>query len=607
MLRHNRKIALAGLLSCVVFCSLLPVGTVHAAISVPPAPSLIRVDNRTAGLSDLVTVSGLSAGDVVKVYADGGAVSPIGSSTVSNGSTSATVTIDQLGILGGHIYVTVTQPSYSESRRIVKSFAEEPVSAAPAVTSIRITNRSGGATDQVTVRGIHVGDVVKVYKDASKIKLLGSSTVASSTTDGTVISVGQLGADEGIIYVAVTEPGKRESRAIEKAYDAEPRTGKPQLDQIRVINERGANDRVIVSQLQAGDTVKVYASNRDSSPVTQAVVASGASSVEIPLTLPSSGDDQESIYITVTSPPLLESERISKRYSSEPVTPALAPGMIVVMNEQEGTDDHIEIFGLSPGDIVKVYPTADATHTLGTATISSSSSLAIIKIGQLGKQAGYVYVSVTSVSGRESSRTVKSYAAEQAGLAPSRSDISIRNAAGPNDTVTVIGLQPGDMVKVYADEAAAAPISTAVADGTASAVVHTALPESGYGIVYVTVTRSQGEESSRTPKIFAAEPLTLPLSPNNIYVTNVTDQNVDEVTITNLKPGDTVKLYEDASSTHPIQTAWGSDAVATASEGSSVVTIKRLQLNSAGGKLHVTVTSPERRESSRVLKAYEAE
>lgn len=449
--------------------------------------------------------------------------------------------------------------------------------------------------------------MVKVYKDASKTKLLGSSTVASSTTDGTVISVGQLGAEEGVIYVAVTEPGKRESRTVEKGYDAEPRTGKPQIDQIRVNNERGSNDHVIVSQLQPGDIVKVYASNRDSSPVAQAIVASGASSVEIPMALPSTGDGQGSIYVTVTAPPLLESERISKRYNPEPVTPALAPGMIVVTNEQEGTSDHIEIFGLSAGDIVKVYPTADATYTLGTTTVTSDSSLAVIKIGQLGKQAGYVYVTVTSASGRESSRTVKSYAAEQAGLAPSRSDIEIRNVAGPNDTVTVIGLQPGDIVKVYAEEAAAAPIGTAIADGTASAVVYTALPETGYGTVYVTVTRSQGEESSRTPKIYAAEPLTLPLSPNNINVKNVTDQNVDEVTITNLKPGDTVKLYEDAFSTQPIQTAWGSEAVATVPEGSSVVTIKRLQLNSAGGKLYVTVTSPERRESSRVLKAYEAE
>ena len=607
MLKRTKKLATAGLLLCVVIGSLLPVSPVHAAASVPPAPSSIRVDNRPAGTSDLVTVSGLSAGDVVRVYADGGAAAPIGSSTVNSGSSSTTVTIDQLGVSGGHIYVTVTQLSYSESRRIVKSFAEEPLSVPPAVTSIRITNRSGSANDQVTVRGLHVGDVVKVYKDASKTKLIGSSTVASSTTDGTVVSVGQLGAEEGVIYVAVTEPNKRESRAIEKGYDAEPRTGKPQMDQIRVINERGSNDHVIVSQLQPGDVVKVYASNRDSSPMAQAVVASGASSVEIPLALPSTGDGQGSIYVTVSAPPLLESERVSKRYNPEPVTPAIAPGMIVVTNEQEGTDDHIEIFGLSAGDIVKVYPTADATYTVGTTTITSDSSLAVIKIGQLGKQAGHVYITVTSASGRESSRTVKSYAAEQAGLAPSRSDIEVRNVAGPNDTVTVIGLQPGDIVKVYAEEAAAAPIGTAVADGTASAVVHTALPETGYGTVYVTVTRSQGEESSRTPKIYAAEPLTLPLSPNSIYVKNVTDPNVDEVTLTNLKPGDTVKLYEDALSTQPIHTAWGSEAVATVPGGSTVVTIQRLQLNSGGGKLYVTVTSPERRESSRVLKVYEAE
>ncbi|MFC6457619.1 hypothetical protein [Paenibacillus vulneris] len=606
-MKKATKLASAGLLACAVFCSLLPVGTVHAAASVPPAPSLIRVDNRPAGTSDLVAVSGLSPGDVVKVYADGGAASPIGSSTVSSGSSSATVIIDQLGSAGGHIYVTVTQPSYSESRRVVKSFPEEPVSAAPAVTSIRISNRSGGAADQITVRGLHAGDMVKVYKDASKTRLIGSGTVASSTTDGTVISVGQLGPEEGVIYVTVTEPGRRESRVVEKAYDAEPRTGRLQLDQIRVINERGSNDRVIVSQLQPGDIIKLYATLRDSSAIAQAVVAAGASTVDIPLALPSTEGGQESIYVTVTTSPLLESERISKRYSPEPVTTALAPGMIVVTNEQEGTDDQIEVFGLAPGDIVKVYPSLDAPHPLAATTVSSNSSLAVIKLGQLGKQAGYIYLTVTSASGRESARTVKSYAAEQASLAPSRSDIQIRNTAGANDTVTVIGLQPGDRVKVYAEEAAAVPIGTAIADATETAVVHTALPETGYGTVYVTVTRSQGEESPRTPKIYAAEPLTLPLSPNHIYVKNVTDPNVDEVTVTHLKPGDTVKLYADAESVQPLLTAWGSQAVSTVPEGGSVVTIPRLQLNSEGGRLFVTVTSPERLESSRVLKAYEAE
>ncbi|MBE1446624.1 hypothetical protein [Paenibacillus sp. OAS669] len=606
-MKKATKLASAGLLACAVFCSLLPVGTVHAAASVPPAPSLIRVDNRPAGTSDLVTVSGLSPGDVVKVYADGGAASPIGSSTVSSGSSSATVIIDQLGSAGGHIYVTVTQPSYSESRRVVKSFPEEPVSAAPAVTSIRISNRSGGAADQITVRGLHAGDMVKVYKDASKTRLIGSGTVASSTTDGTVISVGQLGPEEGVIYVTVTEPGRRESRVVEKAYDAEPRTGRLQLDQIRVINERGSNDHVIVSQVQPGDIIKLYATLRDSSALAQAVVAAGASTVDIPLALPSTEGGQESIYVTVTTSPLLESERISKRYSPEPVTTALAPGMIVVTNEQEGTDDHIEVFGLAPGDIVKVYPSLVAPHPLAATTVSSNSSLAVIKLGQLGKQAGYIYLTVTSASGRESARTVKSYAAEQASLAPSRSDIQIRNTAGANDTVTVIGLQPGDRVKVYAEEAAAVPIGTAIADATETAVVHTALPETGYGTVYVTVTRSQGEESRRTPKIYAAEPLTLPLSPNHIYVKNVTDPNVDEVTVTHLKPGDTVKLYADAESVQPLLTAWGSQAVSTVPEGGSVVTIPRLQLNSEGGRLFVTVTSPERRESSRVLKAYEAE
>ncbi|MCS7461463.1 hypothetical protein N0M98_15025 [Paenibacillus doosanensis] len=587
----------------------IPDGTAWAAASVPPAPSLIRVDNRVTGTSDSVTVNGLSPGDMVKVYRDAGAASPLGSATVGSGSTSAVVTIGQLGVESGHVYVTVTQPSYSESKRIVKSYAEEPLSASPAATSIRVTNRSGTSSDKVTVRGLAVGDVVRIYADSSKTKLLGSNTVAASTTDGTVVSVGSLGAEAGVLYVAVTEPGRRESRATEKAYEAEPVTEKLRLEQIRIVNELGgANDRVTVSGIKPGDTVKLYASDKAAAPFAQATAASGQSEVTISASLPSSGGD-DSIYVSVTTPPLRESVRVSKRYREEPKTPPINPGMITVTNEQEGTQDHIELIGLSAGDVVKVYSSETATTTIATATVGADSSRAVIKIAQLGKGAGYVYITLTSPSKGESSRTVKAYAAEQSSVPADRADIQIRNIAGPDDTVTVTGLKPGDMVKVYAEEAAAEPIGKAsVGSGAVTAEVKTTLPGTGYGIVYVTVTRADGEESPRTPKIYPAEPLTLPIAASYIQVDNNTEAGGrDEVTVTGLKAGDRVRLYDDALSSTPMQTALGQQADAVVAEGSTVVTLDRLELKPDGGKLYVTVTSKDRRESSRTMKAYEAE
>jgi hypothetical protein len=534
-----------------------------AASSVPPAPSTIRVENMLAGTSDVVTVTGLTAGDTVKVYADGGTSVPLGSATIGGSSNSASINISQLGVMAGYIYVTVTQSGYSESRRIVKSFLAEPLSVAPAASSIRVTNKPSGTSDSVTVLGLHAGDKVSVYADAAKTSLLGSATTSLGSADGTVLSITQLGTMDGILYIAVTEPGRRESRPTEKAYAGEAQTDKPHLAQIRIVNAlNGTSDHVVVTGLQSGDVLKLYETEKTAVPLAQASVASGMDNADV--IVPQLGLVGGSIYLTLTRSPLQESARVSKQFQQEPVTPSPAPGMIIVTNEPTGTDDRIELYGLSTGDIVNVYPTAAASSAIGTTTAGSDSIKAAITIPQLGKEAGHVYVTITSPSKGESRRVVKSYAAELASAAPERSAIRVVNALGTTeDIITLTGLLAGDTAKVYADEASEVAIgSGTVADGTTSVAIHAALPEKGYGIIYTTITRPQEEESSRTPKIYAAEPVSLPLTANQIRVSNTAGSNGnDEITAIGIKPGDVIKLYADAMTQTPVQTV-GIDASA---------------------------------------------
>jgi 3D (Asp-Asp-Asp) domain-containing protein len=380
------------------------------------------------------------------------------------------------------------------------------------------------------------------------------------------------------------------------------------LAQIRIVNElSGTNDHVIVNGLQAGDIMKVYPTEKAAAPTTQATVASGSDTADA--TLPQLGLVEGSVYVTITSPPLQESLRVAKQFRPEPITASPSPGMIVVVNEPTGTADRIELSGLSNGDVVKVYADAASTSVIGTVTAGSDSTKAIVSITQLGKQAGHVYVTVTSSARGESSRIVKAYAAELASGAPDRSDIQIHNAVGTEDTITFTGLQLGDTVKVYAADASAVPIGSAVvADGATSAVVEAALPGTGYGIIYMTVTHSQEEESARTAKIYAAEPLTLPLSANQLRISNMVGAfGNDEVSAIAIKPGDTIKVYADSVIATPIQTVMGVDASASAAIGATTATISNLQLSEGGGRVYVTVMSQGKRESSRTVKAYEAE
>jgi hypothetical protein len=586
----------------------IPAESALAAASVPPSPGAIRVENRLAGTQDLVTVTGLSAGDVIKVYADEGSTAPLGSATVGSGLNSASVSAGQLGAAGGHIFVTVTQPSFSESRRIVKTFPPELISVAPASLSIRVVNNYGGAVDQVIVQKLQAGDTVKVYSDEQMNQLLGSASAQNGSINGTVVQVGQLGSGAGLVYVTVTQPGQRESRATEKAYAGESRTPQPQLGQIRISNAlNGLSDHVQVGGLQPGDLMQIYATEQASIPLAQASVASGSNSADA--VLPQLGTGEGMVFITVTRPPLQESARVSKRYQQEPVTVSPAPGTINITNEAAGTDDRIELNGLLTGDLVKVYSSADSSVPLATTSVTAGSAKAVVTIPQLGKDAGFVYITLSSTSQGESQRVVKAYAAELASAAAESSDIRIRNAVGPNDTVTVFGLKANDTVQLYADEASTLPMGSATVEaGAVSAVVQTSLRGTGDGVIYITVTRSQEEESRRVAKIYPAEPVTSTLSPLQIRISNLMDStNGDEVSVLELEAGDTVRLYSDIETTSALQTIDGTDAVATVGTGESVLTINRLRLDSMGGEIYVTVTSLGKRESDRTLKVYEAE
>ncbi|UUZ90407.1 hypothetical protein LJK87_31425 [Paenibacillus sp. P25] len=201
--------------------ALAPGALVSAAATAAPSPGSIEVQNRLAGTPDTVTVTGLAAGDTVKVYSDPvSAGDLLGSATVASGMTNAVVTVSQIGEEKGLLYVTVTRPSYSESRRILKTFPAEPESVPPATASIRMINNPAGTADRIYVSGLTPGDTAQVYTQREGGSPAGTAVVAAGG-DTAEITVPQLGTSDGIAYVSVRTEGRRESRRTEKAYAAE--------------------------------------------------------------------------------------------------------------------------------------------------------------------------------------------------------------------------------------------------------------------------------------------------------------------------------------------------------------------------------------------------
>jgi urease gamma subunit len=97
---------------------------------------------------------------------------------------------------------------------------------------------------------------------------------------------------------------------------------------------------------------------------------------------------------------------------AQQVTLAPTEENIMITNNVEGTQDVIEVKALNAGDIVKVYNASTGGSLIGIGTAATGQTSALINVSQLGKDAGNIYVSITSSGKTESLRTQKAYAAE---------------------------------------------------------------------------------------------------------------------------------------------------------------------------------------------------
>ncbi len=182
-------------------------------------PEVIVVTNN-AGIPDKVVVTRLSEGDVIKVYDTAGKL--LGTSTVARSKNTTTVTIAQLGIDEGNVYVSVSNPGKTASIRVEVPYDAEVQSDTLITEAIDVTNNAR-IPDTIAVTALSEGDVIKVYSALTGGKLLGTSTVAKGKNT-TTVTIAQLGTDEGNVYVSVSNPGKSASIRVEVPYDAEAKS-----------------------------------------------------------------------------------------------------------------------------------------------------------------------------------------------------------------------------------------------------------------------------------------------------------------------------------------------------------------------------------------------
>lgn len=563
------------------------------ANSTAPSSENIEIENNV-GADDLITVYGLTDKDTVKVYdaAKGGNL--LGSATAENYQTSVSITVSQLGISAGSLYVTITSSNKLESERIKADYPGEASSTAPSAANIAIDNNAG-TSDIIKVMGLNTNDTVKVYSSAAGGTLLGSATVTSGTE--ATVNITQLGTAAGSVHITVTSKSKSESERIKADYPGEMPSSAPNKNNIEIENNVGSSDTIKVTGLSGGDVINVYDAEKAGNLLGSATVDTYAASATISVT--QLGSSAGSVYVSVTSKAKLESERIKADYTAEAVTAAPAESSITVENNA-GISDNVHVTGLLGGDIVNVYDSAKVGNLLGIATVSTYDSSVSISITQLGSTAGNIYVSVTSVNKTESTRIKVDYSAEPKTDAPSENDITIVNNAGIDDTIKVAGLTGGDTVKVYNAASGGTLLGTATASTYDSyATVTTAQIGSTAGYVYVTVTKKGYQESIRVKASYTAEPKSGTSDTSNILVFNNAGAP-DKVKINGLSGGDVVNVYSAAT---------GGSLLGTAAVESydSAATVTITQLGTAAGKIYVSVKSKGKLEGDRVAVSYAAE
>lgn len=327
----------------------------------------------------------------------------------------------------------------------------------------------------------------------------------------------------------------------------------PTAASIKVVNNAGTSDTVTVTDLNVGDVVKVYANPSTTTTIGTGTVPNGTSTVVI--SIAQLGTGAGTIYVTVTSNPHGESQRISKTYAAEPASPGLDGAQITVTNNPTGTTDTVHVENVNPGDQIRVYEGA-SNVMMGINTVSGGQTSVTVYVPQLNLTsspggAGVVHVTRKSGALGESVRTTKSYAAESATPFIESSDITItNNVTGIPDTIVVRNVQVSDIIKVYATKTEGTPLATTTATTSIATLSIDQLGNAG-GSVFVSVTRGFMAESVRTSKSFAAES-TSTLPQNKIDVINNNNGSSDLIIIDNLKPTDVIRVYANKTDPNPV-------------------------------------------------------
>ncbi|MTV49898.1 hypothetical protein GJ688_13035 [Heliobacillus mobilis] len=420
--------------------------------------------------------------------------------TVTGVAESATpVNVTVSGSKTGETITPITIP-VTVTKAVLKP------STAPKAEDIVVTNNAAGA-DTIEIKNVPQNAVVSVYDAASGGNSLGRTN--QNAAAGSVYITVSAGLNVSSIYVTITESGKDEStRTSVPVPEATGQSKPPKADDITVINNAVSADKVVVDNVPAGATVKIFDSATSDTPIGTGTNSSSTSPSSVDVIINGGfASNVSTIYVCLTELNKTDSVRVSKSVPGLSAAPQQSD--ITVNNAPNSEQDSVTVKNVPANANVFVYdsPTggtllgkAGPTSSMGTVTVLISYGSSVVRFDDALTS---VFVSIAEGTKPESTRTqqnIPPVSKAPNGYSPSVNIVASKNS-GTADTVTLTNLTNvpvGVRVNVYDSATNGNRIAYGDTTNNSSLTIQVA-----QGIktqaVYVTFTESNKAESARVP------------------------------------------------------------------------------------------------------------
>ena len=265
--------------------------------------SNVTVQNKFNTNKDSITFKNLVKGSTYTIYKDTKKKTKLASFTAK--STTKTLSVDKLSTGAGAIYVTVTKPKYSESATTKVSYKAEKL---PSLSSknVNITNKIGN--DKIALKGLTKGYTYTIYTD-SKLKKKLTSFKATGKTK--TLSVKQVGAKAGTLYIVASKSGYSPSAATKVSFKAQP-TAALASKNVKIKNGK-EKDTIKFTGLKKGTTYVIY---KDAKKKTKLATFKATSSTKT-VSVKQLGTKAGKVYITAQAPSYTVSSLTTVSYSKQ--------------------------------------------------------------------------------------------------------------------------------------------------------------------------------------------------------------------------------------------------------------------------------------------------